>query len=166
MTANKKSKKTTLAGPGDTPAVPPASLIVAIGASSAHSHPVEQFLQGLPLENGITVVLAFQNREALDEERFRQGLAKHGRELTLAIDGTSVETGRIYWAAPNMILTMEDGRFRCRKAEEEPGERGTIDSFFWSRPPRTRRTRPSASSSPGRVATAFSGSRRSRKPAA
>jgi two-component system CheB/CheR fusion protein len=132
LTANKKSKKTTLAGPGDTPAVPPASLIVAIGASSAHSHPIEQFLQGLPLENGITVVLAFQNREALDEERFRQGLAKHGRELTLAIDGTSVETGRIYWAAPNMILTMEDGHFRCRKAEEEPGERGTIDSFFVS----------------------------------
>lgn len=80
----------------------------------------------------MAIVLIFQHREALDDERFKHALAEHGRELSLAVDGTPVETGKIYWSAPNTILTLDDGHFRCRMAQEAPGERGTIDSFFVS----------------------------------
>ncbi len=80
----------------------------------------------------MTVVLVFQHREALDEERFSRILAEHQRELSLAADGVPLEAGRIYWSAPNTILTVKDGHFQSRTAEEAPGERGTIDSFFVS----------------------------------
>ncbi|WP_201833799.1 CheR family methyltransferase [Microvirga zambiensis] len=106
-------------------------LIVAIGASGAHSRPVERLLSDLSLDEGIAVVLVFQHREALDEERFSQVLAEHGRELTLAA-GAPLERGKIYWPAPNTILTLEDGHFRSRAAQENPGERATIDSFLVS----------------------------------
>ncbi|WP_414474115.1 CheR family methyltransferase [Microvirga sp. M2] len=86
----------------------------------------------MKLDSGITVVLVFQHREALDEERFRQNLAEHGRQLVLATNGTPVEPGRIYWPEANRILTLENGHFASRTAQEPPGERGTIDSFFVS----------------------------------
>nr|WP_246408469.1 CheR family methyltransferase [Microvirga lupini] len=107
-------------------------MIIAIGASGANSQPVERFLSDLTLDNGMAVVLTFQHREALDEERFRHVLTERQRELSLATDGAPLEAGRIYWHAPNTILTLENGHFRSRVAQEEPGERGTIDSFFVS----------------------------------
>jgi two-component system CheB/CheR fusion protein len=109
-----------------------ADLILAIGASGASSHSVERFLNELTLDQNMAAVLVFQHREALDEERFRKVLAERGRELSPALDNTPVEAGRIYCPAPNTILTMEDGHFRSRPAQEAPGERGTIDSFLVS----------------------------------
>ncbi|RDI62672.1 two-component system CheB/CheR fusion protein [Microvirga subterranea] len=108
------------------------NLIVAIGASGSNTSPVERFLAELQPDRTMTVVLVFQHRESLDDERFRQVLATHGRELTPASDGAKVEPGRIYWSAPNTILSLEDGHFRSSPAKEAPGERGTIDSFFVS----------------------------------
>ena len=110
----------------------PADLIVAVGASGAISQPVERFLSHLAIDQSMTVVLVFQHREALDEERFSRILAEHQRELSLAADGVPLEAGRIYWSAPNTILTVEDGHFQSRTAQEAPGERGTIDSFLVS----------------------------------
>ncbi|WP_244470375.1 CheR family methyltransferase [Microvirga vignae] len=108
------------------------NLIVAIGASGAHGQTAEHLLSALSLEDDMAAVLVFQHREALDDERFKQALAERGRELTLAASGTPLEAGKLYWSAPNTILTMEDGHFRSRNAQEAPGERGTIDSFFIS----------------------------------
>ncbi|WP_245444708.1 CheR family methyltransferase [Microvirga sp. KLBC 81] len=107
-------------------------MIVAIGASGANSQPVERFLSDLTLDQDMAVVLIFQHREALDEERFRQVLTEQQRELCLVTDGVPLESGKIYWSAPNTILTVENGRFQSRMAEEAPSERGTIDSFFVS----------------------------------
>ncbi len=59
-------------------------------------------------------------------------LTEHQRELSLARDGTPLEPGKIYWYVPNTILTLENGHFRSRATTEEPGERGTIDSFLVS----------------------------------
>ena len=107
-------------------------LIIAIGASGAHSLPVKRLLSLLTLDPGMAVVLTFQHREALDEDHFRRVLSEQQRELSLATDGTPLEAGRIYWSAPNTILTVEGGYFRNKTALENPGERGTIDSFFVS----------------------------------
>jgi two-component system CheB/CheR fusion protein len=132
--ASKKSHKSPRSetGQADLPEGQPTDLIVAIGASGASPQSVELFLKELPLEKDLTVVLIFQHREALDDGRFKQALAEHGRELALATEGTPVETGKIYWSEPNTILTLENRHFRCRTAKEAPGERGTIDSFFVS----------------------------------
>lgn len=108
------------------------NLIVAIGASGANSQPVERFLAELDPKSGITVVLVFQHREALDEERFKRVLAERGHRVLPATQDTPVEPGRIYWPAANTILTVQNGHFVSRTAQEPPGERGTIDSFFVS----------------------------------
>ncbi|WP_262297918.1 CheR family methyltransferase [Microvirga sesbaniae] len=106
--------------------------VVAVGASGADSHSLERFLAGLTVGEEISVVLVFQQREALNEERFRSALSEHGLTLTSTAHGALVEPGKIYWSAPNTILTVEDGRFQIRPAQEPPGERGTIDSFLIS----------------------------------
>ncbi|WP_114943086.1 CheR family methyltransferase [Microvirga calopogonii] len=109
-----------------------APFIVATGASGAESQSLERFLAELTMGDEMAVVLAFQHREALDDGRFTAMLSEHGRPLTLAAHGALVEPGRIYWSASNTILTIEDGRFQIRDAQEPPGERGTIDSFLIS----------------------------------
>ncbi|EIM27155.1 CheR family methyltransferase [Microvirga lotononidis] len=106
--------------------------IVAAGASGAESHSLERFLATLTVDDEMAVVLVFQHREALDDGRFTAALSEHGRSLTTAVHGALVEPGRIYWSPLNTILTVEDGRFQIRDAQEPPGERGTIDSFLIS----------------------------------
>ncbi|WP_262028793.1 PAS domain S-box protein [Microvirga sp. Mcv34] len=109
-----------------------ASFIVAAGVSGAESHSLERFLAELTIGEQMAVVLVFHHREALDDGRFAATLAQHDRHLTQAVRGALVESGRIYWSALNTILTVEDGRFQIRDAQEPPGERGTIDSFLIS----------------------------------
>ncbi len=106
--------------------------VLAIGASAAETGSLVRVLTGLPPDAGIAVVLALQNREALDENAFRGALAERADALTAVADGTPAEAGQIYLPAPNVILTLEEGRFRTRPAEQAPGARGTIDSFFVS----------------------------------
>ncbi|WP_455429905.1 CheR family methyltransferase [Microvirga arabica] len=107
-------------------------MIIAVGASGANSQPVERFLSELSLDKSMAVILTFQHREALDEERLRQHLTRQRLELSLASDGVLLEAGKIYCPSPNTVLTLADGHFRSRVAQEAPGERGTIDSFFVS----------------------------------
>ncbi|MCB8820903.1 PAS domain S-box protein [Microvirga rosea] len=107
-------------------------MIVAVGASGANSEPVERFLSALTLDGGMAAVLAFQHREALNEERFKLVLAEHERDLALIAEDAPVEAGKIYWSPPNTILTIKDGRFHIRPTGQAPGERGTIDSFLVS----------------------------------
>ncbi|QRM29245.1 CheR family methyltransferase [Microvirga sp. VF16] len=133
MAAKKSNKKTS----SETVQNPEAAqgggvLVVAVGASGAHSDSLERFLAELTIEPRMAVAVVFQQREALDEDRFKAALAEHGRQLTLATDGAPAEPGKIYWSKPNMILTLENGRFQTRMAQEPPGERGTIDSFLIS----------------------------------
>ncbi|MBV9749247.1 MAG: chemotaxis protein methyltransferase, partial [Acetobacteraceae bacterium] len=110
----------------------PATVILAIGASAAETASLVRVLAELPPDAGLAVVLALQNREALEEDRFRRALGERADALTAATDGMTAEAGRIYLAASGVILTLKDGRFGTRPAEQAPGERGTIDSFFVS----------------------------------
>ncbi len=48
----------------------PVDLIIAVGASGANSSPVELVLGDFTPDERMAVVLIFQRREALDEERF------------------------------------------------------------------------------------------------
>src|SRR3712207_5952305 len=110
----------------------PADVIVALAASAADTAALEQFLAHLEPQGGMAVVLVLQHREALNEELFKQVLADAGRELTPIEHDASIEGGRFYLPPPNQILTVENGRFQTRMAEQSPGERGTVDSFLVS----------------------------------
>ena len=78
------------------------------------------------------MVAIMQHREALNEIRFKQALTKTGRELTAIKDNEQIKGGRIYLPDANVIVTVEEGRFHTRVAEQEPELRGSIDSFLVS----------------------------------
>ncbi len=117
----------------DEPATrPPAGVILAIGASGAKTDSLARVLAGLPLDTDEAVVLALQYREALDEDGLRRALGERADTLSAVVDGAPIEAGRIYLPEPDLLVTVEEGRFRTQPAEQAPGERGTIDSFFVS----------------------------------
>ncbi len=62
-------------------------VVVAVGASAADADPVERFLEAFHLGEQCCVVIILQNREALDEEHFREKLRGAGRDLTPIADG-------------------------------------------------------------------------------
>lgn len=107
-------------------------VILAVGASGGETERIASVLTQLPQSLGFTVVLALREREALDEAHLRNALGERADNLVTLADGTAVEEGRIYLPPPNMLVTMEDSRFRLNPAEQEPGARGIIDSFFLS----------------------------------
>ncbi len=107
-------------------------MILAIGASGSDMSSLLRVLNTLRFGSGLAVVLALQDREALDDEQFKRALGARAEALVAVSDGDPVEPGRIYLPGPNLITTLEEGRLRTRKAEQDPGERGTIDTFFVS----------------------------------
>ncbi|MEX6506577.1 CheR family methyltransferase [Jiella sp. M17.18] len=108
------------------------ALFVAAAASAAATQSLELFLRQLVLRDDMAVVVALQNREALDEERFRRVLSEADRAPSPVRDGAPIEPGHIYLSSPNALVTVENGTFRVRDSQEEPGERGTIDSLLVS----------------------------------
>src|SRR5262245_33325186 len=108
-------------------------LIVGVGASASAAASIERFLSRLTLDPDQAVVLVIQHREALDAKRLQQFLQKmDGIKIAEIHDGTTVLGGTLYLCGPNVITTVQDGKFAVRAAEQAPGERATIDSFLVS----------------------------------
>nr|WP_051328730.1 CheR family methyltransferase [Geminicoccus roseus] len=119
------------AGPEATvPAGP--DLVVAIGASGGSIQSLEALLPKLGSSSRLAVVVVLQHREALDEARLEASVNESGLSLGPIQGGAAIEPGRVYLPLANVIVTLEDGCFVTRNAEEPAGERGTIDSFFVS----------------------------------
>ncbi len=110
-----------------------ASLIVGVGASAGAIESLERYLAHLsPIADQANVIV-LQHREVLDEQRLRDALTKRdGLTLTTIKDGAAVEGGKVYLSDADVILTVDKGRFRTRPAQQQSGQRGTIDSFFVS----------------------------------
>src|SRR5215207_7674273 len=107
-------------------------LIIGVGASAGSIESIERFLSYLKLDDDQSIVLVVQHREALDEGRLAPILRRLDGGLLDVRDGMVAEGGKIYLCAPGMISTLQDGVFAVRRAEQEPGERATIDSFLVS----------------------------------
>ncbi|MDR4307592.1 PAS domain S-box protein [Chelatococcus sambhunathii] len=110
-----------------TPAGP---LVAAIGGSGAAPRSLERLLRVLTPSDDVAVVIVLQHREALSAERVKEMVGAHA--LSDLRDQAPVEGGKLYLLEPDLLLTIERRRFRLRPAEEEPGLRGTIDTFFVS----------------------------------
>ncbi len=109
-----------------------ATVFIALCASGASTRSLETLLTLLPPQEDAAVAIILQHREALDEERFARVAQESGRTLTPIADGTPIEHGRTYLPEANVIVTLRDGLFRTRPAQQQVGERGTIDSFLTS----------------------------------
>src|SRR5690242_11943112 len=107
-------------------------VILAVGASGAETEALARLLAMLPNGPDLSIVVVLRDREALDEHRLQELLAPHSRTLVTAAEGAPIQGGRLYLPPPGMLTTLEEGRFRLRPTEQQPGERGTIDSFFVS----------------------------------
>ena len=105
-------------------------LIVGVGASSGAMQSLDRFFSRFVSDPGQAIVLVVQHREALDTERLKAVVAR-GR-VAEPRDGEAIEGGTIYLCGADMITTVQDDRFAVRKAQQAPGERGTIDSFLVS----------------------------------
>ncbi len=85
------------------------------------------------MDADLAIALVVQHREALNETALRETLDRFDRFEIVSIEhGMPVAGGMVYLCEPDQITTIHDGHFAVRKAEQAPGERGTIDSFLVS----------------------------------
>jgi two-component system CheB/CheR fusion protein len=112
------------ATPDDRPAV------VAVCASAASPQPLLQLLRALTPHSDMALVIVLQHREALDTEPFMHALREAGHVPSPIAPDAPLEPGKTYLPDPDVIVSLENGRFRIRAVEEQPGARGTIDSFL------------------------------------
>jgi two-component system CheB/CheR fusion protein len=110
----------------------PAEVIIAAVASAGKIETLLRFLSRLELPERAALAVILQNREALDEEAFRRGLGRNAGKLRPILDDRPIEPGILYLADVNVAVTVEAGRFRTHSALEQPGDRGTVDSFLVS----------------------------------
>jgi two-component system CheB/CheR fusion protein len=109
-----------------------AKAVLGVVGSGARTGSLEHLLTHLPRQESAAIVVVLQHREALDDERFTRALAEAGRALTAIENHAPLESGKVYLAPAQVIVTVEGGRFHTRPTTEAPGRRGTIDSFLVS----------------------------------
>ncbi len=111
----------------------PGPLIMGIGASGASGRKLERLLSTLRPDPALAIVIVLRQREALSANWLEELAARHpGLEIQEAADGTRIEGGKTYLCAPDTITSVQEDLLRVEPAEQEPSERGTIDSFFVS----------------------------------
>lgn len=111
---------------------PEQSVVLAIGGSGGRIGPIAEFLAAVPPHPQIATVIVLQHREALDADRFSRQLMLSGRQPVAIADGMTAAAGNTYLAPADAIVTLADGAFQMRSADQIPGERGTVDSFLVS----------------------------------
>jgi two-component system CheB/CheR fusion protein len=108
-------------------------ILVGVGASSSSIEGIARLVQALPPSPDWATIFVPAHREAFDEVRFRDAVAAQETLRIEAVeDGAAPKIGTIYLCDPDGILTIRDGLFQVRPAEQAPGHRGTIDSFLVS----------------------------------
>ena len=111
--ADKRSKQSAQPEitPTDGSVNAPVDLIIAVGASGANSSPAERFLGDLAPDERMAVVLIFQHREALDEERFSQVLTEHregGRSVRCLQGAIAEALERLDRIGADILVVLDD----------------------------------------------------------
>ncbi len=114
------------AGPG-----PRDGLIVGIGASAGSLEVLDRFLDELPADSGMTLVVV-QHLERRHPSVLAELLGKHTRmPVQQAEDGVRAQPDHVYVIPPNAVLTLARGVLRVAPAAET-GLRTPIDAFLRS----------------------------------
>ncbi|MHB2211192.1 chemotaxis protein CheB [Methylobacterium sp. CM6257] len=104
--------------------------VVALCASAASPQALLNLLRQITPQPDTALVIVLQHREALDTEAFLRALREAGHEPGAVAHDAPLTAGKIYLPDPDVIVSLEHGRFRIQPAEQRPGARGTIDSFL------------------------------------
>ncbi len=106
-------------------------LFVGIGASAGSLEALGRFLDGLPAESGMTLVVV-QHLERRHPSALAELLGKHTRmPVQQAEDGVRAQPDHVYVIPPNAVLTLARGVLRVAPAVET-GLRTPIDAFLRS----------------------------------
>src|SRR5262249_23976636 len=77
--------------------------------------------------------IVLQHREAVATEPLIERLqAASGLVLKVVSNGLGIEQGSLYLAPAGVTVSVAPGGFVTRKANQQPGQRGSIDSFLIS----------------------------------
>lgn len=134
-----KSRKVGSAKQSETPQPerPPDGngnlFLVGLCASGTATASLESYLESAKGLAGVSSIIILQHHEAIDDQAFVQRLAAaSGLPVNFISNGVEIEPGHIYLAPANMIVSFDGNRFKTRRAGQQPGQRGSIDSFLIS----------------------------------
>ncbi|WP_165351951.1 chemotaxis protein CheB [Salipiger sp. IMCC34102] len=109
-----------------------APVIVGIGASAGGLEALRGFLDALPDDQNLAIVIV-QHLDPDHDSLLKELLEKRTRiPIRMAEDGLSIEAGQIYLIAPGQSLTVANDQLRSRDFEVPRGRRRPIDEFFVS----------------------------------
>ncbi|MGX7708562.1 CheR family methyltransferase [Methylobacterium sp. Gmos1] len=110
---------------------PEGPVIVGVGAAGVAIDSLERFLAHAPEMPDVAVVVALQQREAIDETRWRTVLARAVALPQAPVgEGVAVEAGHLYLLPEGGIVTLSQGRFRLAPETDGPNGRGGLDTFL------------------------------------
>lgn len=108
-------------------------LLVGLCASAVATQGLERFLKTSKPIGDAAFVVVMQHREALETtsflERVRASTEFPVQEIS---HGQKPEAGTIYLAPADVTVTLPGGHFAISPARQQPGHRGSIDSFLVS----------------------------------
>ncbi|MEX1827236.1 CheR family methyltransferase [Luteibacter sp. CQ10] len=115
----------------DDVASPALPLVLALGTSGTDEALLAKLVAALPASDELVVVLVPRNRMAFNLPRFRQWLGERADRLHPMADDEALRGGRCYLVPPDVLATLDNGRFRLVDTGGVMA-RGTIDTFFVS----------------------------------
>ncbi len=110
----------------------PSFPVVGIGASAGGVQALELFFDTAPPDSGMAFVVV-THLPAGRKSLLGEILARHTQmPVRDAREGVAVAPNHVYVGPPGVILTMEDGRFQIRQAEDVHRKLALIDVFLSS----------------------------------
>ena len=107
--------------------------VVGIGVSAASLRSLEMLFALLPRDHGIAYVIVSESAEAVAPGTLLAAINRlAGPPARIAGDGEAIEADNCYIAPTEVMTTFADGNLRLEPATQEPGSRGTIDTFLIS----------------------------------
>lgn len=110
-------------------ATPPRDVVV-VGATALDVEALATLLHGLPTDLPAAVLVVVRSPRAAPPFLPRVLESACGLPLQEALDGETIEHGRVYLAPADRHLLVEEGRLRVVFGPEENGARPSIDVLF------------------------------------
>lgn len=122
-----------MAEPIDTEQPPRLAFpVVGVGASAGGLEAYTEFLQAMPSDSGMAIVL-IQHLSPKHESMVAEILARHTEMPVHQVeDGMPVEPDHVYVIRPGSTMTLKQGRLHLGDSLLQPGHRRPVDDFFRS----------------------------------
>ena len=107
--------------------------VVGLGAFAATFQSLIGLFALMPRDSGAAFVIVSESREAVEIDALVDILNQGpGPVAQIAVDGSRLDADRIYVVPIGQIATFEDGHLHLAEAQQDPGHRGTVDTFLIS----------------------------------